>query len=575
MRRISKVILDGLTNSMGGTFNHELAKGLAVNEMLDLPVMLDKLLHSTFSDPRLGLLYKGWSRVTPEEAAEEIHRSSKSEGYDVSQSDLYLGRFTFAYGDKFEHTTDKYRWLPYAGKGNMTTLGGSSFVIRPVVSDKSISPGSDTTFLRLLRDKVAIGKLNHACNVNGVRLLDMSVPTLSLYRLKPSGGGCRPTVLFYMLGQYGMTETFKQLGLPTITVIPIEEIGKYSSEEWRVYQTGVMDIRRKEGSLSGTVAFAVPVDDSSPMVDQTMCNVFYLLDNLSASIGMFEHPGEWRRLLGATMYANKPITWLTAHMRGHYDTLLTAYMPPIMVQFIEMDFGDMLDVSRSNDGFFKMLALVFRNYDSWMSLANEISASAYDKRLAVNYFLLYDTIKRVNQISWELMEAMQADRLNENTVLRCLRTGFTLRGMFRMGNSDNISVQSATSHCANYVFHSSTMAALQVNTGGATGAKKAGAGKSGAKSPVDATTLLHETHLLLGTLGAISSPGQLSPLSTLNVYAPIDKRTRTMIPTESDLCHLESLREVLAMMPHRSRSGAIPKLFNRYVVPPKNPPEDW
>jgi hypothetical protein len=240
-----------------------------------------------------------------------------------------------------------------------------------------------------------------------------------------------------------------------------------------------------------------------------------------------------------------------------------------MVDMIKLDFGDLIDHNLHQDGFFKILLVTFMNYDKWLSIAGEISASAYDKSYTVNYYLLYDTITKINKIVWELYEAKENNTLTDSFILKCLRRNFTLRGVYRLNDISNLSAMSLSSHTSNYLVKQSTMMSLQLNANGATGAQRKGNG------PIaDPTTLLHETHLIAGTLSAIGSK-RMSPLSTANIFAPLDVKTRTIIPSDIDLCHLESIREVLACSPNRSEKGNIPELFNRFVKYPDKPPQDW
>lgn len=559
-RRLSKVVLEAAQASIHGQFNHTIARGLATSECMSLVDMLDEILRSTFSDRSLQLVYTGYSRVSPDEAALEVKKVSKSKGHDISVSDLHMVKFSFQYGEHLDKTVDKYRWNVFVRPGNQVYLGGTSYVVRPVLTDKIVSPGTESTFLRLLRDKLSISRMSYTCLLSNEKVIDMSVALMSLFRTKPKekATSCKSTVMHYLLGQYGVTGALRVLGLPPVQVATNDTISR---------ATGIVTYSSNTTNGSKLV-FAINENDRTTSMDQFMCNVFYLLDNTPMRLEDLDSIGEWRRALGGILYGNKAPIWLTMNMQRHYETLLTSYMPPVMLKFIEMDFGDMLG-DLSEEGFFKLLALTFNNFDAWMSIANEISAVAYDKRLSVNYFVLYDTITRVNRIAWELTEAKLANRLNEKVVTDCLSKYFTMRGMYKMTDKENISVQSLSHHVDTYVYKLSTAVAIQLNTGGATGAKK-----SGAKNPIDSTTLLHESQLSIGTLSGISA-ARLSPLNMLNIFARLDPITKTVIPSVHDLMHLESIREVLSRTPHRSKTGELPKLFNRFVTTPQDVPEDW
>jgi len=565
-RRISKVITASVPQSIYGQFNHSIAKGLAHLDSQKIPELIHNILKSAFSDPSLGLIYNTCSVCSPDEGAEEVHKASSS-GYDISQSDMYLMKYNFTYGATLDKTIDRYRWTPFIRPGNIIMVGGSSLIARPVISDKIISPGSENTFIRLLRAKIALTKSNYSCSANGQRTLDMSVPEMSMFTKKVTSKAtnCRGTVLLYILGQYGLRKTAELLHLPAVTPMHYIDSINLDRNRYVVYSSAL-----KPGTETpDTLVLVINAMDRSNAMDQFMCNVFYLLDNYQFSLGEMDNIGSWRRLLGLILYGDKNAFWITQHMDRQYDSWLNAYMPTVMVDMIKLDFGDLIDHNLHQDGFFKILLVTFMNYDKWLSIAGEISASAYDKSYTVNYYLLYDTITKINKIVWELYEAKENNTLTDSFILKCLRRNFTLRGVYRLNDISNLSAMSLSSHTSNYLVKQSTMMSLQLNANGATGAQRKGNG------PIaDPTTLLHETHLIAGTLSAIGSK-RMSPLSTANIFAPLDVKTRTIIPSDIDLCHLESIREVLACSPNRSEKGNIPELFNRFVKYPDKPPQDW
>lgn len=565
-RRSSKVLTDSAQASLYGKFNHSIAKGLAHLDSKNIPILIHNILKSAFSDPSLGLIYNGYSVCTPDEGAEEVYKASSS-GYDISQSDMYLIKYNFTYGASLDKTIDRYRWTPFVRPGNIMMVGGSSLIARPVISDKIISPGNENTFIRLLRAKIALTKSNYSCLAQGQRTLDMSVPEMSMFTKKVAtkATNCRGTVLLYILGQYGLSKTARLMHINSLRAMHYLDAMNIDRDKYTVYTS----VTGAGTDVPDSIVLVVDTSERSNAVDQFACNVFYLLDNHPFSLCDLDNIGSWRRLLGLILYGDKNAFWLTQHMERQYDSWLNAYMPNVMIDMIRLDFSDLIDTNLYQDGFFKILIVTFMNYDKWLSIAGEISASAYDKSYTVNYFLLYDSITKINKMVWELYEAKENNTLTDSFILKCLRRNFTLRGVYRLNDVTNLSAMSLSSHVSTYVVKQSLMMSLQLNSNGATGAQRKGNG------PVaDPTTLLHETHLIAGTLSAIGSK-RMSPLSTANIFAPLDMATRTIIPSMTDLCHLESIREVLARSPNRSEKGNIPELFNRFVKYPTTPPDNW
>ena len=93
---------------------------------------------------------------------------------------------------------------------------------------------------------------------------------------------------------------------------------------------------------------------------------------------------------------------------------------------------------------------------------------------------------------------------------------------------------------------------LNLRSSGATTSSKSNA------DPADPSTLLSETHMIGGTLNAITK-SRLSPLSTVNIFAPY--KNGTIVPTKNMLESTKSLKDILSKMTRNSSKVELPEEF--------------
>ena len=147
--------------------NRAVVDGLAVLYMNNAEAYVDRVFASAAQSFPEGLVYLGYERCTPNEEYNEITKIKNNKRiFDLAKSDLYLLKFKFAFQGK--QLPDRYIYLPYVNDGACFRLGGAMFHITPVLSDKVISPGINSIFVRLLRDKIVFKRCYHTFVVDGV-----------------------------------------------------------------------------------------------------------------------------------------------------------------------------------------------------------------------------------------------------------------------------------------------------------------------------------------------------------------------------------------------------------------------
>ena len=143
-------------------------KGLACYYMQYADQYVDSVFKSASKSFPQGLEYLGYERCTPYEEFIQITRVINNKRlYDLAKSDLYMNKYKFAFNGK--PLPDRFIYLPFVAEGGLFHLGGPLYHITPVLSDKVISPGTDSIFVRLLRDKIIFKRCYHSFVVNNVR----------------------------------------------------------------------------------------------------------------------------------------------------------------------------------------------------------------------------------------------------------------------------------------------------------------------------------------------------------------------------------------------------------------------
>ncbi len=551
-----------------------LLNSFATKEMSKTMEYLSGIFSSIFNKEDSTLRFVTMEMLKPEEVI--AYHKLKNISWEITVSDLYWVKITFEYnGDVIEH----YMLYPFSKQGGLMTVADNNrWSIMPLLSDKIISPNNSSIFIRLLRIKMKFSRLNHICmkkehGAPVAQTLMRSIQETFIYKAEskarvPNNG--KPTIIHYLLTTFGFKKTMKKILGHGAKVIHRKDVDKYDNSKYVIYHsTGRKPSNRRLKIATKTTAIhpdyigselAIVVPKKSikdeKLLDSVIVGMFYIIDVLpETTVEDMEDLNYWVYTLGLLSMGAKNDDIIISNIVTHIKSKIQD-VDDYMKKRIYEEFKDYLNVDIENDGIFALFIAVVRNFDIWTGMSNVITATAYDKKFDVLYFLYYDITVNINRLHLDLTRkenkkgGIPLERKAVITAISGILNYKVAYGIHK--NQTTCSMTDYTSD--NYALKITNQIGLQVNTK----AMGQAGGKNG--SVVDPTTLLDESHVVAGTLSGVSK-SHLSPLITPNFYIQVDPKTKTVINSASSKRELSKLADILNKVDGRISVKDLPKEF--------------
>lgn len=390
--------------------NPLLANGLATEHMKHVESYVDNVFVSTAKGYPEGFKYLGWMPCSPQEEYNEITRKRIKRQYDVARSDIYYIKLLFEYkGEKII----RYLALPFVSVGGNITLGGSRFNISPVISDRVISIGVSSIFVRLLRDRLTFEVVGHSFFMNGVTRTE-KVANSTIYHKNAKMKKIKPTVnmkcalTHYLFCKYGFYETFQMFGKCTPVVGTDVEINErtHPQEHWVVCESRKMPLKGLGRGHQATtnVKIAIRKEDWSPMVSALVGGAFYVIDHFAGRCKpeFFKSRTLWKILMGHVIWSGAlPEGWLIKEMDKHLVSL-DEYIDTLVDEELKQIGCPVKDL-------YALFGIIIENFSDWvLGSANKIN-SVYDKQLKVLYYVMYEISSAAVKMMFRLKAASDKD----------------------------------------------------------------------------------------------------------------------------------------------------------------------
>lgn len=409
--------------------NPHVMNGLACLYMPKAEQYIDTVFRSVNRSFPKGLEYVGCQRCTPQEEYDEITRPRNNKRmFNLARSDLYLMKYFFKYNG--EDLPPRYISLPYVNDGGIIHLGGATFHITPVLSDKVISPGLDNVFVRLLRDKVTFKRCPHSYIIGGVRET-VQVVWSAIYRKSKDGKKVPITtkantcMVHYLLAKYGFSEMFRKY-CGFVPVVGEEDINQdsYPPECWVICESD--KIRPKtfiQNMYEPTrIRIAIPTDKWDTFVKSMVAGFFYTVDHFPLDIKAkdVDNIPTWMILLGHITFSGVyGYNTLYSKIDEHFASL-NEYVDTIKVE-------ELAEAGYKVENFYDLLALVIRNFNDWVVSTGQHSVSVYGKTLEVLYYVLFDITSGIFKANFMLNKQATKKTLTAKDITETfnkrLRTG--------------------------------------------------------------------------------------------------------------------------------------------------------
>lgn len=523
------------------TVNPHVMEGLACSYMKQAEQYIDTVLRSASKSFPEGLEYAGYERCTPQEEFDEVTRPKNNRRtFDLARSDLFLVKYFF----KFQGVDlgPRYIYLPFVSDGGLMHLGGALYHVTPVLSDKVISPGYDSIFVRLLRDKITFKRCYHSIVVNGIREVTQVVWS-SIYRKARETGTSVPTttrantcLMHYLLARYGFTETFKRYaGFVPIAGVD-DEINDqlYPKDKWVICESSQIKPKTYLGSFYNAtrLRLAIPIEHWNSSVQSMVAGFYYTVDHFPDRItrAHLDHEFTWMILLGHIIFSGVYSEGnLFAKITEHF-TSLSEYVDQIVVVKLR-------EIGYEITDFYDLLFLVMRNFNEWVVQSGQSSTSMFGKTLEVLYYVLYDITAGIFRTNFRLNKLMTSKKANGSAltskdIIAALNRNLKMGAIY--GLASGKIVTGSVSYSGDHMYPKITsILAEQESLPGATRGRKK-------RRSVNESHHFNPSMYVAGSL-LFFSKSNPSPTTRCNPFVNLDMATATILPTPDFTPQLEKL----------------------------------
>ncbi|WP_144106756.1 hypothetical protein [Paraburkholderia sp. BCC1886] len=415
--------------------NPLIANGLAVTHLQEAEVLnyIDSVFRSAARGFPEGLTYAGWRRCTP---MEELNEASRKKGnnkrmFDVAVSYLYMVKYFFNFKGK---EIVRYMYLPFVSEAGSITISGSRFFISPVLSDRVISVGTDTVFVRLLRDVLTFERVTQNFNVNGHRE-QANVAWAMIYHKSAKMRKIKPTVrahstmVHYLFCKYGLMKTFEMFAQCT-PILGGKEINEdtYPSDQWVVCSSTQVKPKGFGRGLyePSTLRIAVKrVDYERTMVRNMIAGLFYVVDHFPTRVKpeyvnntlpqYMDNTRTWIILMGHVLFSgNLPEGRLADDVEDHIRSLDEYIDSLVLKKFIE--------IGIPATDLYQFFGIIIEKITDWLFVAADKVNSMYDKELSILYFVLKDITTEIFKLYFKLKAASKKELTEKDIVDRMNKT---------------------------------------------------------------------------------------------------------------------------------------------------------
>lgn len=367
-------------------FNPDLANGLATKYIPHVAEYIDKVWRAVAKDFPEGLEYLGYKRCTPfEEFFNEPRRKNDRKMIEIARSDIFLVKYEFAFHGK--KLPARYMFLPFVRDAGSIALGGPLYFISPVLSDIILSYEQDNVFVKLLRDRFALRRINHNIVVDS-KIETVPVVWSMIYHVNSKQRKAKKlvkaytTLIHYLLCKYGFTQMMKEFGgCDAVVSDEAFDSNKYPVKDWIV----IKSIQFKPKAMSRRYTYfpselrvAIKRSEYTPMVKSLLAGVFYIVDNFPQRVKpeYVDSPRLWKILLGHLIFGSEVSEGKLHDDIDEHVKSLDEYVDAIMASRFK-SIG--MDIS----SIYQFFVIAIEQFNDWILSAKDRSNSLYDKELSI------------------------------------------------------------------------------------------------------------------------------------------------------------------------------------------------
>lgn len=466
--------------------NESVLNGLAVEHLPHSMRYIESIVRNVFTGLLPGLKFERMIKCSPEEELrKEQRRKNDKLVIDIARSDLYLVGLDFSYVDptKIDPLTGKpdtkpyplqrkYLFLPFAGPAGSIFLSGSRYFINPVISDIVLSFERESVFVRLLRDKFAVKRVEHTVYVNNkittVPVIWSEIYHLNKDRRKEKTNKALCALALYLFCRYGLKETLQRFGKTDIVVGGPDDVNStiYPADKWAIFQSSRSLKRRGLKTTQQFVDYrvAVPIDNADPYVHALLGSLFYLLDHFPEKFGdinWLESKEKWMLIMGYIYFGeNQHRGVILSDIQEHFKSL-DEYLDTIILEKLAS-----IDIHVKDT--YELLALIVERFGEWMISSADRINSLYDKELSILYDILLPVTTSIFNCFFKLKSSAKSSGskgLSLRDVEKIMDSTIRSRAIFAITKTQN-GIQSVSYSGANKFLKITCVMSPQKRTGG-------------------------------------------------------------------------------------------------------------
>lgn len=503
--------------------NPAVMNGLATTYLALAEQYIDVVFRSASKSFPQGLEYVAYERCSTAEEFNEITRlKNNKRTFDLAHSDLRLIKYYFRF--QGVDLPPRYMWVPFVNDGGIMRISGGYFHISPVLTDKVISPGMNSIFVRLLRDKVNFERCYHSIIVNGVRETEQIVWS-RIYRKSPeikkmpTTTKANTSVVHYLLAKYGFSEMFQKYAgfVPIVGESEITE-AQYPREQYKICESVQVKPKTFVGDFyePSKIRLAIPIEHWNPFTQSLVAGFYYVADHFPNRIkpDYVDRKELWMILLGHIIFSGVfGEGKLHDGILEHFNSL-DEYVDSIVIKKLH-------EVGHDINDFYDLLALLLRHFNDWVVNAAESMVSLYGKTMEVLYYALFDITSAIFRTNFRLNKLATKKQLTSKEIIETMNKQLKMGAVFGLTRA-NIAVSSISYSGDNKYPKITSVVAQQQSISGATRGHRT-------RAVVDASKRIHFSLVEAGSLLFLSKSNP-TPAVRVNMYLNIDSQTGTILP---------------------------------------------
>jgi len=526
-------------------YNPDVMNGLACLYVPLAQEWLDGIFRSAAKSFPKGLTYDGCERCTPYEEyayATRLHGNKRT--FDLAESDLFLLKLKFSFEDDEGHKEAlpfRYMYMPFVNEADIFRISGTMYHVTGVLSDKVISPGMNSIFVRLIRDRLTFRHIGHSVMV-GNRRETFNVVWSGIYR-KPTKERSAPvttqansSIAHYLFARYGFTETFRKYAgfVPTV--------GHYSpgqtfSPNTIVCRSSYYGTHSKPNTFiqfkyqSSDLYLEIPEKHWNSATASLVAGFFYVVDHFPDRFvaNRLDSTFLWSILLGNIIFSGvyseaKLFESIDEHFKSLDD-------------YLDIIVHDKLrEIGWNVENFYDLIAKIMIDFPNLL-LGGQINVnSMFNKTVEILYYMLAEIAFKIFKVNYQLRKSRSKKPLTIRSVTEAFNKIMTPRTIFRI-TKDKMIVETV-SYCGDHKYFKLTSKITEQESGSSRYRRKSKRVTLNESNHIDASMVEGGNVLFLSK----SNP---MPNTRINPYVTIDRKTGTLLPNPEFTDVLANLQSML------------------------------